>query len=157
MKLTCFNKSKGEYVRGLQLINKTNQFNMNGLRIDEREFQEVISSGGMLLTGELSDNSGTHGEVVAMLVKTDGEVVSFVMSCRVFDRKLEFVFLLSALKHLSQDLTFKFEKTERNDPFNRFYSSVSNCIENGTLDNKLFQRKYRHLDNLIESNNLFPM
>jgi len=155
MKIVCFNKSERDFTRALQLINKTNQFNMNGLRISDAEFHEIILSGGMLLTAEVSDNSGTHGEVIAMLIRADGEIVSLVMSCRVFDRKLEFVFLLSVLKYSTLNFRFQFQKTDRNDPFCRFYFAISDCLQNGILNRELYRNKFERFERLMECNHSF--
>ena len=121
----------------------------------DAEFHEIILSGGMLLTAEVSDNSGTHGEVIAMLIRADGEIVSLVMSCRVFDRKLEFVFLLSVLKYSTLNFRFHFQKTDRNDPFCRFYFAISDCLQNGILNRELYRNKFERFERLMECNHSF--
>lgn len=150
MKLKIYDRSMVSFERGLQLINKTNQFNMNGLRIEMEDFQKITSSGGQFLTGELADKSGSHGEVIAALVDCNGVVVRFVMSCRVFDRKLEFVFIMNLLSIFSEKIRLKFEKTERNDPFYRFYSSISDCLQNDVFIKEFFYNKYKHIEDLID-------
>ena len=41
----------------------------------------------------LDDRNGTHGEVIACLIDAAGTIESFVMSCRVFQRRAEFAFI----------------------------------------------------------------
>lgn len=151
MKLICFDRSHANFIRGLQLINKTNQFNLNGLRISDDKFNKIISEGGMLITGELSDLSGGHGEIIAMLIRKDGQILSYVMSCRVFDRKLEYLFIIKVLKLWKHNLIFEFVPTERNKPFNMYISSISECLRGGFLERELFQKSYSHLKLLIKS------
>ncbi len=152
MKLTIQNKNDTNYDRGLQLINKTNQFNQNGNRITETQFKDIIESGGLFFTGQLSDKSGSHGEVIALLITCRDEIFSYVMSCRVFDRKLEYVFLLNILKYTKKDLTFDFVKTERNTPF-RFF--INNVINNNNLKKKVtyidLKTMFNKFDNIFQT------
>jgi len=124
MELKINDRSFENNERAIQLINKTNQFNMNGIRKDSEEIKQIISDGGKLLTGELSDCNGTHGEVIAALVSKDLKLESFVMSCRVFQRELEYIFLKEILERFYSNLTLSYQDTERNSPFKIFLNSL---------------------------------
>ena len=58
-----------------------------------------------------------------MLVEVSGRVSAFVMSCRVFQRRVEFAFLNWLLKLIPQ-LQFDYAATERNLPFRKFLSEL---------------------------------
>src|SRR5690606_32786427 len=88
-----FDRTTQNRERALQLINKTNQFNLNGQRYTAAELQEILSAGGRLFTASLKDRHGDHGEIIACLIDCEENIVALVMSCRVMQRKVEQVFL----------------------------------------------------------------
>ena len=121
MVLTLRDRTNDDWTRAHQLINKTNQFNLNGSRIDESQVATVLAEGGSMFTATLDDRSGSHGEIVACLVDGGGRVQALVMSCRVFQRRVEYAFLLWLLDHWQGPaLSFAFSATERNEPFRNF-------------------------------------
>ena len=124
MKLRLKNCTYSDCQRPSQLINKTNQFNMNGVRRKEDEIMAIIRNGGQLLSAELIDNTGSHGEIIAILIDHFGNVLSFVMSCRVFQRKVELAFLYAIVNYLNIDLNIKWSKTMRNEPFAKFVHTM---------------------------------
>ena len=128
MELVIFDRSKSEYERSIQLINKTNQFNLNGDRLTIEEIKSVILDGGKLYSAKLSDRTGEHGEILACLIDNSGCILSFVLSCRVFQREVEFVFICKLIEILKFDLKFKFKKTTRNTPISNFLSEI--CFSN---------------------------
>ena len=75
-----------------QLTNKTNQFNLNGQRVTDEEVGAALASGGRLFTATLEDKTGSHGEILAALITGEGRMISFVLSCRVFQRRVEHAF-----------------------------------------------------------------
>jgi FkbH-like protein len=123
MRLTLRERRWGGHERALQLINKTNQFNLNGRRLEAEALAERLAAGGRLFTGELADRAGSHGEVLALLVSAEGLVESFVMSCRVFLRQAEAAFLL-ALGDAGVTLRgFDHRPTDRNTPVQAFLAN----------------------------------
>jgi predicted enzyme involved in methoxymalonyl-ACP biosynthesis len=76
--------------------------------------------GGTLYTAELADRSGSHGEILAMLIDSAGCVRSFVMSCRVFQRRVEFAFLAWLASDNFAPRTLRFVETPRNEPIRQF-------------------------------------
>ena len=134
--------TSGDWTRASQLINKTNQFNLNGLRLDESKIDSVIGAGGRMFAAALEDRSGSHGEILACLVASDGQVLALVMSCRVFQRKVEYAFLHWLLSQWNgPELTFNFVATDRNEPMRNFLSepAFSEGAKNWTLDRKAFE------------------
>ena len=121
MVLTMRDRTENDWKRAHQLINKTNQFNLNGCRVDESHVASVLTEGGKMFTATLDDRTGSHGEIMACLVDRFGRVQALVMSCRVFQRRVEYAFLLWLLGHWQGPaLSFAFTATERNAPFRNF-------------------------------------
>jgi FkbH-like protein len=120
MELTIFDRAKGARERAVQLINKTNQFNLNGRRFSDEEVGEVLAAGGRLFTARLDDRTGSHGEVLACLMDEKLRVLSFVLSCRVFQRRVEQAFVCWLTGLLGPEFTFAFAPTDRNTPIRDF-------------------------------------
>ncbi|MBF0339393.1 MAG: HAD-IIIC family phosphatase [Magnetococcales bacterium] len=121
MVLTIREPLDGQWSRAHQLINKTNQFNLNGIRLSDEEIRAILEAGGVLWTATLEDRTGSHGEILACLVDASGRIRSLVLSCRVMQRRVEFAFLY----HLTDlwngpPLVLEFQPTERNAPLRLF-------------------------------------
>ncbi len=154
MKLFIEDKTRGDWVRAYQLINKTNQFNANGARISYEDFSLLIQNGGRVYTARLVDSSGDHGEILAFLLDSANKVVSFVMSCRVFQRNVECVFLYWYLSMSGVDkVNISIFKTSKNEPFFNFLNvlDVVAPIENEISLNAFdIQKKLEKFLGLIE-------
>jgi hypothetical protein len=129
MRLEVTDRSGGDRARAVQLINKTNQFNLNGRRWTDDEVGAVLSRGGRLVCATLSDRSGSHGEILALLMGADRVVESWVMSCRVFQRRVEHAFLLALIDGDLAPAAFRFARTERNEPMARFLLAELGLVE----------------------------
>lgn len=134
MRLTIHDRSSGDRTRAVQLINKTNQFNLNGARLTDEEVQATLSSGGRLFTADLEDRHGSHGEVVACLVDRDGTVRAWVMSCRVFQRRVEHAFLAWLAGQPAPPRRLSFLATPRNTPLQEFLRHPAFRAENGMVE-----------------------
>jgi len=156
MTLEVKNQTADSMSRAVQLINKTNQFNINGKRVTNDDVVSVIESGGNLFTGTLSDNTGSHGEVLVCLIDSSGCIVSLVMSCRIFQRRAEYAFLCWVLKKCNQSVKIDFSPTERNLPIRNFLEDAAfTSSEDGkiSVNSKLFTSNHRvdlDLFNLVE-------
>jgi FkbH-like protein len=141
MVLTCRNRSGDSWRRAHQLINKTNQFNLNGRRMDESQVSAVLAEGGQILTATLEDRTGSHGEILACLVDSSGSVRALVMSCRVFQRRVEYAFLVWLLDYWKGPaITFAYAPTDRNEPIRNFLadSAFVDTGEHWKLDRDVF-------------------
>jgi FkbH-like protein len=110
-----------EDTRAFELVNKTNQFNLNGRRFTEQEWKSYLSNpAAFLLTASYGDKYGRLGKIAAMLGITDGRnarVDAWVMSCRAFSRRIEYQCLQSAFTALQVDeIQFSFKDTGKNVP-----------------------------------------
>lgn len=116
--------------RVLQLVNKTNQFNLNGVRRTPSEikrFAEDVDS--VLLVGEFKDDLTNYGLTTVIGGRYENNAFKadiWVMSCRTFDRYLEHAMLLALQKQMSarsvDNFGFDFKRTGRNDYF------VATCV-----------------------------
>jgi len=82
-----------QYERTVQLLNKTNQFNTNTVRMDMAQFLKYVEdeSNGVYVAN-VSDKYGDSGLVAIMLTHQENEtlfVQNFLMSCRVMGRQIE--------------------------------------------------------------------
>ncbi len=115
--------------RALELINKTNQFNLNGLRIEEGEWRQRLEDDGTIMAvASYQDKFGPLGKVAVLLGSQHGSrvrVSHWVMSCRAFSRRLEHHTLDGLFHHSHADeIEFAFEATARNQPLQEFLHSL---------------------------------
>ena len=126
MNVVFSKKNINDNQRAIQLINKTNQFNLNGIRKEPEEVKAIMEDGGHLFTASLSDINGDHGEILSLLIDKNNEVQSFVLSCRVFQRKVEYIFLTILLEKYFDKIKLNYIKTNRNAPIKIFLDSFKN-------------------------------
>ena len=117
--------TKGRDPRALELINKTNQFNLNGRRFTESEWIAYLAEpGAFLLTATYEDKYGPLGKIAVVLGKAGGRTVNvdvWVMSCRAFSRRIEHRTLRCLFERLAADeIVFNYRATERNGPLQEF-------------------------------------
>jgi FkbH-like protein len=125
-------ESSEEDPRAFELVNKTNQFNLNGVRYSESEWKSRIQRpGAFLTTVSYKDRFGPLGRIAVLGGYREDErllIDIWVMSCRAFSRHIEFQVLkqLFAQSQASM-IRFVFKPTERNGPlqsfFGRFFSA----------------------------------
>jgi len=135
MTLTVHDKSRGDRTRAVQLINKTNQFNLNGRRVTDGEVGAALDAGGQLISASLADRTGSHGEILACLIGPDRVITSFVMSCRVFQRRVEYAFLSWLAAQPKAPVAMDWASTPRNEPFAQFVRDLaaSNASGDGVI------------------------
>lgn len=79
--------------RTVQLLNKTNQFNTNTVRMDKQEFLNYRNNpDNHVYVANVADKYGDSGLVVELLAHKDGNslvIDNFLMSCRVMTRQIE--------------------------------------------------------------------
>lgn len=118
--------------RVVQLINKTNQFNLTTRRYTGAEIDEIaFSSKYITLYGRLADKFGDNGIVTVLIGKIEGDTVSidlWVMSCRVFKRHLEYAMFDKLVKvckekHLQKIRGFYY-RTAKNNLVSSFYGEL---------------------------------
>jgi len=115
--------------RALELVNKTNQFNLNGRRFSEAAWREALARpGAFLLTAAYADKYGPLGRIAVLEGMRDGGGVHlevFVLSCRAFSRRIEYRLLERLLARFeAQEIAFDFVLTPRNGPVRNFLAGL---------------------------------
>lgn len=133
--------------RWLELLNKTNQFNLNGARVTEGEWLRQLHTQDYLAMGvSYADRYGALGiiGVVTGRLKPSGvessagvlEVDRWVLSCRAFSRRIE-DHMLRRLFELTgaQTIRLCYRKTARNQPFQEFLARLDlPSADDGVID-----------------------
>jgi FkbH-like protein len=115
--------------RVLDLINKTNQFNLNGLRRTEADWLSAREEpGAFVVVVSYEDKFGPLGKIAVMQGnRRDGSlyIASWVMSCRAFSRRIEHQCLHILFERFdAREIVFDFAGTPRNGPLEEFLESV---------------------------------
>lgn len=110
--------------RAVELINKTNQWNSTGERVDAAQLAKAFDDGESLYGFAVGDRFGHHGD--ACFVRMRGEtIVQFVMSCRLAGMQVEREALRHLLeKHQLNSARVRFQATGRNSAFETFIRAV---------------------------------
>ncbi len=93
--------------RTAQLLNKTNQMNLSTRRMSGQELQTWVDQRNHeLWTFRVSDKFGDSGLTGILSIEKDGnkaQIVDFVLSCRVFGRKIEETMIYFAIEHVKSE------------------------------------------------------
>ena len=116
--------------RTLELVNKTNQFNLNGVRCTESEWESRLSRPGALLaTVSYQDKFGPLGKVAVVQGRKDGATLyidTWVMSCRAFSRRIEHQCLKALFdRYHADEIAFEFIPTPKNGPLQDFFAGIA--------------------------------
>lgn len=117
-----------ELERVVQLINKTNQFNVTTKRYTQAEVEAIAANpDNAVYVVYSSDKYGDSGLIsVVILIGEDGDVRidTFLMSCRVMGRKLEDVIINELAAKCGGKLTGEFIPTAKNAPVKHLYDKL---------------------------------
>jgi FkbH-like protein len=142
--------------RAFELVNKTNQFNLNGRRITEAGWRQMLSNPeGFLLTANYEDKFGPLGKIAAVVGESRygaAAISSWVMSCRAFSRRVEYATLSHLFESLKLDkILFTFEKTERNTPLQEFFASLGISDSAPEISRSEFEARCPALSHALEA------
>jgi FkbH-like protein len=127
--------------RVVELINRTNQFNINGSRVTETMVRQRLGDPTRrVLCVEMRDRFGDSGLVCCALLaigSDEVEIESFVLSCRAFGFGIETA-LFNVIKAASRDvgvgrIVARFKATERNQACRNFLPAHSFIRQSGEL------------------------
>jgi FkbH-like protein len=115
--------------RVVELVNKTNQFNLNGIRYTDAEWHELVREpGSFVVAVSYQDKFGPLGKVAVLRGTRDGSRVrmhSWVMSCRAFSRRIEHQSLRAVFERYgASEIVFDFKPTPKNGPVQDFFSTL---------------------------------
>ncbi|MEP7353341.1 MAG: HAD-IIIC family phosphatase [Acidobacteriota bacterium] len=111
--------------RALDLINKTNQFNLNGRRWTEAEWRKLLEMPSTLAVAvTYEDKYGRLGKIAVLAGTRQGSLLRvhcWVMSCRAFSRRIEYQCLQTLFNRCELDrIQFDFFQTSKNGPLRDF-------------------------------------
>ena len=108
--------------RALQLLNKTNQWNLNGRRLSTEEMVRYVEQ-GLLYVAEVVDSGSSYGTVVVLLLSEGQKQVDYLaISCRVIGMGVDEA-VVSEMVQRFGPLTFAFVETERNRAARSFFQA----------------------------------
>jgi len=115
--------------RALELVNKTNQFNLNGHRYAEKEWLDFIKdSATVVLVVSYKDKYGPLGKIAVLAGRLADRVLTvdvWVMSCRAFSRRIEHRCLEELFERFNlKEIIFNFVATPKNGPTREFLSEI---------------------------------
>ncbi|HEY3519329.1 MAG TPA: HAD-IIIC family phosphatase [Gammaproteobacteria bacterium] len=124
--------------RAWELVNKTNQFNINGQRIDEIAWQRQLEKPGtVLVTVDYEDRSGPLGVIGAIVAAPRDEAVevsAWVLSCRAFSRRVEYRMLRALFDHFhTRTVSVVYTPTARNARVREFLAAFADVGERDTV------------------------
>ncbi len=125
--------------RPFELVNKTNQFNLNGRRFTEIGWHDFLAQDDrFLLTATYADRFGALGKIAVISGRKNGTALlidSWVMSCRAFARRIEhqcLSFLFN--KFQTNTIQFDYQETPRNGPVNALFTDLLKQTPAGRLE-----------------------
>jgi FkbH-like protein len=116
--------------RAFELINKTNQFNLNGKRLTEAAWNNYLNHpASFLMTVSYEDKYGPLGKIAVLLGKVEKQRVCvdfWVMSCRAFSRRIEHQCLKQLCERFdATEIIFDYQATPRNGPLQEFFGGIT--------------------------------
>jgi FkbH-like protein len=120
---------RAEDSRALELINKTNQFNLNGERLTDAEWMaRLVDPASFFATATYEDKYGQLGKIAVLMGTLQGRTLrvdSWVMSCRAFSRRIEHQFLKQLFDRFDvEEICLEYKETSRNGPLREFLSGI---------------------------------
>jgi FkbH-like protein len=135
LKLRIFVDEKKHLSRISQLTIKTNQFNFTSKRYTEADIQKFFNDENFrLFAFKASDKFGDYGITGLSLVKLDidnkfSEINTFLMSCRVMGRHLEYAFFDFIVNYLKtqgiKTMKVEYYETQKNKPVLEFCEKLN--------------------------------
>jgi FkbH-like protein len=115
--------------RAFELVNKTNQFNLNGDRFTESGWAASLQQpSSFLLTVSYQDRFGPLGRIGVVLGCWGARrcsIDAWVLSCRAFSRLIEHQTLQRLFRLTGADeIEFAYRATPRNGPLREFFASI---------------------------------
>lgn len=129
-----------------QMTQKTNQFNLTTFRYTEADIKNfVITDSYNVFAISVSDKFGDSGVTGLCILKIDrynkaAKIDTFLLSCRILGRNIEFVFLDYIINYLKENkintIYANYFKTLKNEQVEEFYENNSFIITGKSLESK---------------------
>lgn len=116
------------FSRVFELVNKTNQFNTNGMRWSHQDFTAHLERGGRIFTFSVKDKYTEYGTVGIVFAERE-QILQYVMSCRVLGMEVELAALAkicALMREISPDVFITGEIVEKpsNMPCRTLFSNA---------------------------------
>jgi len=124
-----FNLSKSPLdPRALELVNKTNQFNLNGKRFTEASWYNYLRDPtSFLMLVSYKDKFGPLGKIAVIAGRRNSKlkIDMWAMSCRAFSRRIEHRCLEELFARFDVDeIELDYLQTNRNSPVSQFLTEI---------------------------------
>jgi len=160
-KMTIEFDPPAEDSRVLELVNKTNQFNLNGRRYTEQEWRRGLaglpdSESSFVMTVSYRDRFGPLGKIAVIRGVSNGgkvEVGAWVMSCRALSRRIEHRCLEILFERFhTEELRLQFVATSKNAPLREMLARYGEGPPAGTIliSRERFRERAPKLDHEVE-------
>lgn len=116
-----------------QMTQKTNQFNLTTHRYTEADVRGFVDEGWKVWCISVADKFGDNGITGAIMVKPDGEIDTFLLSCRILGKGIEIAFVKKILAMLAEGgmetLSTKYLPTAKNAQVKDFWEKAGfTCV-----------------------------
>jgi len=125
--------------RIVQLINKTNQFNLTTRRRGDAEVRALLAAGAYSQAMRAGDRFGDSGLTGVLIAVPEGDglrVDTWLMSCRVLGRRLEEVMFAALVRYAAENryvhITGEYIPTAKNSQVADLYARLG-CRADGNL------------------------
>jgi FkbH-like protein len=114
--------------RALELVNKTNQFNLNGKRYTEAYWNRYLRDpASFLMLVSYRDKFGPLGKIAVIIGRREKKlnIDAWVMSCRAFSRGIEYRCLEELFRKFDvEEIELDYSRTDRNMPLTDFLTEL---------------------------------
>jgi FkbH-like protein len=151
LKVSIFKDDIYSISRLSQLSQKTNQFNLTTKRYSDIEIKNFIDSAIInVFNFSVSDRFGDSGVTGLCIISFDSDlknatVDTFLMSCRVIGRNIEYVFMDYIIKEMKkkgiEKLRADYVKTQKNKQVENFYKECSFKLRSENELSKYYELK----------------
>ena len=111
-----------------QMTQKTNQFNLTTHRYTDADVRGFVESGWKVWCISVADKFGDNGITGAIMVKPDGEIDTFLLSCRILGKGIEIAFVKTIISLLAKEdmvhLTASYLPTAKNAQVKEFWDKA---------------------------------
>ena len=123
-----------------QMTQKTNQFNLTTHRYTDADVRGFVDAGWKVWCIGVADKFGDNGITGAIMITPEGEIDTFLLSCRILGKGIEIAFVKKILSLLAKagidNLTAKYLPTAKNDQVKEFWEKVGFVCTQETEDGK---------------------
>jgi FkbH-like protein len=132
--------------RFAQMTQKTNQFNLTTYRYSESDIQSFADKGNWVYGLRVRDRFGDNGVTGLIMIEMNGksaDINTYLLSCRILGREIEYVFIKYILRKLKACSINKvygiFIATVKNKQVENFYDKVGFRVINSGENRKEYE------------------